>query len=132
MLPSVLTRNIKFHIKKTASLNYFNNWKSYSIKRLKKPFYSFCVNYEGKAKQWIKKLYLSNNEPLKKISFAFRVWNGPNFQDFFAHYQSDLILKAVLLQYYFNQTFFLLQTTSEGKNRGKYFDGQIRYPLWLL
>lgn len=52
------------------------------------------------------------------------------FWGFFSHplYQSDLILKAVLLQYYFNQTSFGLQTNSEGKKWGvKYFDGRIRY-----
>lgn len=56
--------------------------------------------------------------------------NGRNFPGFFSHplYQSDLILKAVLLQYYFNQTSLGLQTNSEGKKWGvKYFDGRIRY-----
>jgi len=42
------------------------------------------------------------------------------FRVFFSHplYQSDLILKAVLLQYYFNQTSLGLQTNSEGKKMG--------------
>lgn len=52
------------------------------------------------------------------------------FRVFFSHplYQSDLILKAVLLHYYFNQTSFGLQTNSRGKKWGvKYFDGRTRY-----